>query len=593
MCGFVAAFTDLPIPDVALHGALSQLRARGPDGEGVWRENGVTLGHRRLAILDLDPRAAQPMHSACGRYVIAFNGEIYNFRALRDELLAAGGSFRTQSDTEVLLELFAREGVAMLPKLHGMFAFVIWDRHTQRGFAARDPYGIKPLYVAKVEGGVLLASQVKALMATGLVANAADVEGQAGFWLLGSVPEPQTWYRDIRAIPAGHYAWIEHNAISATTCWQDIGAAWRNTSPQPLPDDAVQARVRAALRESVARHLVADVPVGVFLSGGIDSGALAGLMVEAGARDLQGITIAYDEFAGSHEDEAPVAAAIAAHYGIQHHVRRVGRDEFLADLPRIRAAMDQPSIDGINTWYASKAVAELGLKVVVSGVGGDELFQGYQSFNQLPRLVRRWRGLSALPGIRWLGSKAGQWQAQRSGNARWRHAANWMQTIEGAWWLRRGLFAPDDVSELTAGMADGAKFDPTQSVHAMTGVLPRDPRLALGQIESMTYMRNQLLRDSDWASMDHSVELRTPLVDAYLLQQLQPLLGNFSRFPNKRLLANAPAKPLPESIIQRKKTGFGIPVARWLADAGIAANDGSRGWAVEVARSNGFVGLPE
>lgn len=587
MCGLIAAFSTTPHREHALPTGLTHMHTRGPDGEGVWHEDGAWLGHRRLAILDLDPRAAQPMHSACGRYVIVFNGEIYNFRALRSELEAAGTLFRTESDTEVLLELFARTGEAMLPKLHGMFAFVIWDRHAQRGLAARDPYGIKPLYVAKVEGGVILASQVKALMATGLVATAPDAEGQAGFWLLGSVPEPHTWYRDIRAIPAGHYAWIERNAISKTICWHDIGAAWRNTSPQRVPDDDVQARVRAALRESVARHLVADVPVGVFLSGGIDSGALAGLMVEAGARDLQGITIAYDEFSGSHEDEAPVAAAIAAHYGIQHHVRRVGRDEFLADLPRIRAAMDQPSIDGINTWYASKAVAELGLKVVVSGVGGDELFQGYESFDQLPRLLHRWRVASAIPGVPWLGRKAGQCQARRSGNARWRHAADWMQSIEGAWCLRRGLFAPDDVPRLMQDVQPWADYDPEKYVRAMTGGLPRDPRLALGQLESMTYLRNQLLRDSDWASMDHSVELRTPLVDTHLLQQLQPLLGNFSRFPNKRLLANAPAKPLPKSIIQRKKTGFGIPVARWLADAGIVANDGSRGWAVEVARGQG------
>jgi asparagine synthase (glutamine-hydrolysing) len=582
MCGLIALFGVDASDQSGFRNALQHMHRRGPDGEGAWEGEGVLLGHRRLAILDLEARAAQPMQSACGRYVIVFNGEIYNFRELRRGLEAGGVPLRTTSDTEVLLRLFAHEGEAMLPKLHGMFAFVIWDKVSRRAFAARDPYGIKPLYIARIPGGVMMASQVKALLATGLVSREPDPKGHAGFWMLGSVPEPHTCFRDIQSLPPGQCAWVESGNVRSIRCWNDIGEAWREPGDE-TPQD-VEAMVREAVRESVTRHLVSDVPVGVFLSGGIDSGALAGLMVEAGACDLLGVTISFEEFAGSHQDEAPVAARLAAHYGIRHHIRRVTRDEFQADLPRILQAMDQPTIDGVNTWYASKAVAELGLKVVVSGVGGDELFQGYQSFHQLPRLVRRWRGLSALPGIHWLGRKAGQWQAQRSGNARWRHAADWMQTIEGAWWLRRGLFAPDDVSELTAGMADGAKFDPTQSVHAMTGVLPRDPRLALGQIESMTYMRNQLLRDSDWASMDHSVELRTPLVDAHLLQQLQPLLGNFSRFPNKRLLANAPAKPLPESIIQRKKTGFGIPVARWLADAGIAANDGSRGWAVEVAR---------
>ncbi len=425
MCGLIAAFTRDGAPPNGLAAALVAMQARGPDGEGLWQEEGVALGHRRLAILDLDARAAQPMCAHDGRYVIAFNGEIYNFRELRRDLERDGHAFRTASDTEVLLALFARDGEAMLGKLHGMFAFVVWDRQAHRAFAARDPYGIKPLYIAQTGNGVMLASQVKALLASGQVARDPDPQGQAGFWWLGSVPEPRTWYRDIRALPAGHCAWIADGAIQRMACWHDVGAAWRDAATAQAPDDpTVVAGVRAALRETVARHLVADVPVGVFLSGGIDSGALAGLMVEAGARDLQGITIAYDEFAGSHQDEAPAAAILARHYGIRHHVRRVGREEFLADLPRILAAMDQPSIDGINTWYASKAVAELGLKVVVSGVGGDELFQGYASFRQLPSLVARWRRLSSLPGALALGRRAGSWQARRSGNPRWAHAAD-------------------------------------------------------------------------------------------------------------------------------------------------------------------------
>ena len=181
-------------------------------------------------------------------------------------------------------------------------------------------------------------------------------------------------------------------------CWQDIGEAWRSVAPAQMRDAEVREGVRRALRESVARHLVADVPVGVFLSGGIDSGALAGLMVEAGAQALEGVTLAYDEFAGRPEDEAPIAARIAAHYGIRHHVRRVTRAEFQGDLPLILGAMDQPSIDGVNTWYASKAVAERGLKVVVSGVGGDELFQGYSSFRHLPGLVSARRAMNRIPG---------------------------------------------------------------------------------------------------------------------------------------------------------------------------------------------------
>lgn len=589
MCGLIAAFAVSTALEPSIRHAMQRMHRRGPDGEGLWQEDGVCVGHRRLAIIDLDQRAAQPMHSTCGRYVIVFNGEIYNFCALRDALSQHGAAFRTTSDTEVILALFVAEGAAMLPKLHGMFAFVIWDRVTRRAFAARDPYGIKPLYCAITASGVMLASQVKALLATGQVSREPDPRGQAGFWLLGSVPEPHTWYRDIKAIPAGHSAWIEGGRLSDPVCWSDIGRTWRDAPAVVVPDEVARAQVRAALRESVARHLVADVPVGVFLSGGIDSGALAALMVESGARNIQGVTVAYDEFAGSHQDEAPVAAATAAHYGIRHHVRRITRDEFMADLPHILDAMDQPSIDGINTWYASKAVAELGLKVVVSGVGGDELFQGYESFEQLPRMVDRWRALSRVPGMQAIGKMAGGLQARRSGNARWRHAADWARTIGGAWWLRRSLYAPEDLhglmgEELAADALRG--FEAARWVEAMSGTLPSDGRLALGQIESTTYLRNQLLRDSDWASMDHSVELRTPLVDAHLLASLQTALPSFSRHPCKRLLAEAPENPLPRAIIERRKTGFGIPVGRWLAaESQASATLDSRAWANRLVKA--------
>jgi asparagine synthase (glutamine-hydrolysing) len=569
MCGFIAAFGERKevLDSAALRRALERMRRRGPDDEGTWQRAGVVLGHRRLSILDLDHRAAQPMQSICGRYVIVFNGEIYNFRALRRDLESRGVVFRTTSDTEVILALFAAEGEAMLPKLHGMFALAIWDCIARRAFIARDPYGIKPLYLAVASGAVLVASQVKALLATGSVSREPDPRGQAGFWMLGSVPEPHTWFRDIRALPAGHCAWIEEGRLGSTRCWHDIGDTWRGADHHDTEGEDVAQRVQSALRESVARHLVADVPVGVFLSGGIDSGAVAGLMVEAGARELEGVTIAYDEFAGRHEDEAPVAARLAAHYGIRHTVRRVTRDEFLADLPRILNAMDQPSIDGINTWYASKAVAERGLKVVVSGVGGDELFQGYSSFRTLPRLLSLLRRLKLVPGTASLVAAAGQVQARRSGNRRWCHLAEWSGNIEGLWWLRRSACAPEDLIEIMGpelAREALAAFDATHWVREMAGPVPEDSKLALGQIESMTYLRNQLLRDSDWASMDHSVELRTPLVDAFLLQQVQPWLQSFSDWPNKKLLTEALTNPLPHSIVKRKKTGFGIPVNSWL-----------------------------
>lgn len=588
MCGLVALIgTREDIYGVqAIQRALDQMQRRGPDAEEIWQEDGTALGHRRLAIIDLDPRAAQPMHSLCGRYVIVFNGEIYNYQELRQSLQQQGVDFRTNSDTEVLLALFARDGECMLEKLAGMFAFVIWDRMARKGFVARDPYGIKPLYMAKVQGGgVAVASQVKALLAIGCVSREPDPVGQAGYWLLGSVPEPHTWFRDIQHVPAGCAAWIEGGRLVRQWRWHDIGDAWRNAQARAgdVGPAEVRAAVSSALRESVRRHLVADVPVGVFLSGGVDSGAMAALMVEQGARGLVGVTIAFDEFIGTQADEAPTAALVARHYGIRHVLRKVTRAEFQADLPRILAAMDQPSIDGINTWYASKAVAELGLKVVVSGLGGDELFQGYSHFRTLPRLLQARRGLRWLPGMAAALSALGNLQARRSGNLRWQHLAEWSSGIEGLWWLRRSVHAPEELIDRMGKEMTSIELqhcDVVELLRSLTGLLPQDPHLAIGQIESMTYLRNQLLRDSDWASMDHSVELRTPLVDARLLGTLAPWLPHFVRHPGKALLAHAPQRALPNAILTRPKTGFGIPLQAWLGQPGASLRDA---WSVRAA----------
>jgi asparagine synthase (glutamine-hydrolysing) len=561
----------------AVRRMCTQMRMRGPDARGFRddAEAGISLGHQRLSIMDPEARANQPMRSRDGRYAIAYNGEIYNFRELRQEAERAGVRFQTGSDTEVLLELFAREGEALLPRLRGMYALAIWDTLTGSIFLARDPYGIKPLYLARAGRGWLFASQVKALLASGLVAATPDAAGQAGFWLLGSVPEPRTWFRDISLLPAGHCVWITAAGLQASRCYRDIGEAWRHASGADVDDEEVRARAREALLDSVRAHLVSDVPVGVFLSGGIDSGSMAALMRQAGAVDLKGVTVAFREFAGSHDDEVPVAARLALRYGIDHHVREVGRGEFEADLPRILASMDQPSVDGINSWYASKAVAELGMKVVVSGVGGDELFQGYSSFHELPTLVRRWRSLARIPGFAPLARKAMTLQARRTGNPRWRLLPELAGSLHGAWLLRRGVASPHELPELMGRDLAAEvleEFDGAGMVRSMTGPVPADDRLALSQIESMTYLRNQLLRDSDWASMAHSVELRTPLVDATLLADLQPVLMALHRFPGKRLLAEAPRLPLEEAVIVRRKTGFGTPVTAWLEPRGLASD---------------------
>lgn len=578
------------------------MQARGPDAVGYWSDlqAGLSFGHRRLSIIDLDTRANQPMSSDDGRHVIVFNGEIYNFRELRRSLEGRGEIFGTQSDTEVLLKLYRYEGEAMLSRLCGMFALAIWDRQTRSVFMARDPYGIKPLYMARCRQGWLFASQVKALLASGLVDCTPDPMGQMGFWLLGSVPEPRTWFRDISSLPSGTWCRLAHDGtrIGPHSYW-DIGDLWRNAPECRATAAEAQEVVRTAVAKSVKRHLVADVPVGVFLSGGIDSGSLAGLMKDCYAASIQGVTIAFDEFKGKHEDEVPAASAIARKYGIHHHVRTITREEFETDLPKILSSMDQPSIDGINIWYASKAVAELGLKVVISGVGGDELFYGYPSFRQLPKLVSRWRMLDGIPGVRPLADISLAQLARRSGNERWRWLTRQADSLYGAYWLRRGLFTPDELPGLMGPelvVEALRELDPASLVESLAGNLPTDGMAAVGQIESMAYLRNQLLRDSDWASMAHSVELRTPLVDAWLLRDVMPVLRSFGRLNGKALLAASPALSLSDEITHRVKTGFGVPLGVWrqedvtvqasaISSAPTQSGRDSRRWAQAIAKA--------
>lgn len=603
MCGVCAVMLlgdrDINVAK-AVQSMADRLRPRGPDAEGTWvAENGrAALGHRRLAIIDLDPRSSQPMVSADRRYVIVFNGEIYNYRELRSDMVRSGAVFRTEGDTEVILELFRRLGAAMLPKLRGMFALAIWDTATKSILVARDPYGIKPLYIGRFGGGWVIASQVKAILAAGLVSTEPDPYGQAGFWLTGSVPEPRTWFRDIQAVPAGSWRTLDASGSESAGTYWDIRESWRNAPPCEMPRADVQETVRSAVLSSVRSHLIADVPVGVFLSGGIDSGTLAALMRDVGCERTTGVTIAFAEFHGAHDDEVPAARTLARLYGIDHQVRLVTRAEFENDIPAILDSIDQPSRDGINSWYAAKATAELGLKVVLSGVGGDELFHGYPTFRMLPALVANWRRAGLIPGMHAIAGVACDVRSHLSRNARWALLPQCAETLYGAYYLQRGFFTPAELPALMGRELSHLALSaatPMAIVEAGVGTMPADMATAVGQMESTIYLRNQLLRDSDWASMAHSVELRTPLVDAWLLRDLEPVLRTFGRFRGKALLAQSPAHALPRQLAARKKTGFGTPVASWLKNSpyvqslAIPNSTGSSVWMAQWAQVLGLM----
>lgn len=548
------------------------MRARGPDGAGAWwnSDRRCGLAHRRLTILDLSDRAAQPMVSEDGKLIVAFNGEIYNYPQLRTELEAQGVRFRTSSDTEALLHLYARCGSEFVRHLRGMFAFAIWDDRRRGFFLARDPYGIKPLYTANDGWTFRFASQVKALLAGGRISHDPEPAGHVGFYLFGSVPEPFTTYRDILALPAGHTQWVDAEGPREPKCFANLASFLAVNGQGPVPEAA--ALVRAAVSDSVRAHLLADVEVGAFLSAGIDSGALLGLMRDAGQREIRAITLAFEEFRGTAEDEAPLAASVASRYGVCHIVRRVGQREFLDDLPALLDAMDQPSIDGINTWFVAKAAREAGLKVAISGLGGDELLAGYPSFVDVPRWRRRFGPLAAIPGLGRLARLAVRAIPKAALSVRpkalglFEYAHSWA----GAYLLRRGLFLPHELSELMGRGFAREGLRRLEPLHRLAASLVPDPGSDIARVcalESANYMRNQLLRDADWAGMAHGLEIRVPLADVKLLRSLAPVVPRFARGAGKAALARAPSLPLPEEVLSRAKTCFAVPTDAWISTA--------------------------
>jgi asparagine synthase (glutamine-hydrolysing) len=568
------------------------MRARGPDGCGVWwsPDRRAALGHRRLAIQDLSERGAQPMASESGRLVVTFNGEIYNYPALREELEGEGVRFRSTADTEVLLHLYEREGEAMVHRLRGMFAFAIWDARDQSLFLARDPYGIKPLYTSDDGWHFRFASQVRALVAGGRVSRDPEPAGVVGFHLWGSVPEPFTMYRAIRSLPAGHTQRVDSTGPEKPRSYASIAGILREAMQRPVPEVDVKSTAERALRESVAAHLLSDVPVGVFLSAGVDSGALLGLVRDADRKrgELHAVTLGFNEFRGTDNDEVPLAATMAECYGARHHVRLVSAEEFRRDLPAILDAMDQPSIDGINTWFVSKAAREVGLKVALSGLGGDELVGGYPSFRDVPR----WRSWMRIPGAM-PGLGAAVRRVGRAVGAMYRvpkalGLAEFAGTYAGAYYLRRGLFMPFELETKLAPdiLRDGLRRLRNVQRVASTALDP-DPGVDHARVtalESVWYMRNQLLRDADWAGMAHSLEIRTPLVDVEVLRAFGTIMGSMAPGRGKQLIAESPSLALPTRIVQRAKTGFSVPATSWLTGGGQSPSLGesSRQWGVSV-----------
>ena len=582
MCGIAGVVTSgrpLGDPGDVARRLLAALAHRGPDGEGAWTSpcGDVLLVHRRLAIIDPGPDGAQPMASPDGRYQIVFNGEVYNYRELRREAEARGDRFTTASDTEVLLRVIARGGPAALARVRGMFAFACWDSVDRSLLMARDRFGIKPLYIVTSGDRVACASELAALRAARLVDGETSAAGVLGFLTWGSVIPPLTWQRGAEMLPPGTWCRWREGRIERGV-FADARDAYRTEPAPPRSARDFRARVGEAVRGAVKAHLVADVPVGVFLSGGIDSGAIVSAATSVGASDLQTFTVGFDDTTS----EAVGARSVARAFGTRHHELHVDASHVSVDLPAMLARFDQPTIDAVNAFYVSRAVAATGIKAVLSGTGGDELFGGYPSFTRLTRAIAAKRAAGRLWPL--VGAVGGTVLPDRL-RTRWRHFALGTSPFVDAYRAQRGFLLPEDLDAIAGpALRDGAVWrDAHDEVDAAEQTLlapsgAEAPHASVARLESRLYLESQLLRDLDVMAMAHGLEVRVPFVDHLLLGAVWPELGgHLSLLRGKRLLHDTLERPLPPAIIGGPKQGFTLPFARWMrGDLAPVVHDGLR-----------------
>ena len=576
MCGIVGILTrKTRTPPEVLKRAMCSLAHRGPDDSGtvLLQETQpepleIGLGHRRLAILDLSPLGHQPMHDPVTGNWIVFNGEIYNFRELRQELEDTGVEFKSHSDTEVILAAYRVWGQSCLTRLGGMFAFALWDASRKRLLLARDPMGIKPLYYHQTQQTFIFASEVRTLLATGLVPRKVDPTGVLSYLAFGSVSEPWTIVEGVKAVPPAHVLTVENGTVSSREYWNPLQSAARPDSDSSKHEGATVDQLPTLLRNAVLSHLVSDVPVGVFLSGGIDSSALVAVLSHNAARaNTFSLVFKEEEF-----DEGQYSREIARRFHTEHHEIEISAQDALLALPAALSAMDQPTIDGINTYLVSAKTRAAGVKVALTGLGADEMFAGYSNFRRVPRMERFSKQFGRLPKLARLPFAASLALVAGRGD-RGRKLAELAAGHDAAarlhpYFLVRELFGAAERERLfPAPNPAAARQALDQALHETVAASQSlDPVNRVSYLESSFYMRNTLLRDSDSMSMAHGLELRVPFLDRALVEACFRIPGNRKMqgaAPKSLLLASLGVE-LPTEIVNRPKRGFTLPFERWL-----------------------------
>ncbi len=567
MCG-INGIIGIENRDVSAHllSAMNKKMAhRGPDDEGIFADSDIALAQRRLSIIDLSAAGHQPMWCNDKRYCIVYNGEIYNFKELRFDLeRAIYGSnnkpyhFKTSTDTEVILAAYSRWGKNCLEKLNGMFAFAIWDTQNKELFIARDRLGIKPLYYCKNNNILAFSSEIRALLESDIISRKINHEAFTDYLRYQTVHAPQTIIKGVFMLMPGHY-------IQANTKEYKIEKYWdlKNYAPQKqidLPYAEVCKKVNDLFEKAVQRRLIADVPFGAFLSGGIDSSAVVAMMSKVATSKVKTFSVVFND---PQFSEAKYARIIAEKYQTEHHEIMLNPDDFKDELYAALSSMDHPSGDGPNTYVVSKATKKAGITMALSGLGGDELFAGYEIFNRTLKL-QKWQWLAAIPGI----SIAAQVNEKlRPGIASSKISElfelNSLQ-FKNTYPLSRKVLLEEQIMRLLTPLGYIRK---NQVAELIKAIVPNSFGLlsAVSMAEISTYMQNILLRDTDQMSMAHALEIRVPFLDYQLVEFVMSLPDKYKvPLTPKKLLCDALGDMLPSEIVNRPKMGFTLPWKNWL-----------------------------
>ena len=567
MCGISGVFYRGQGDDNEVRSCVVRMNefqnSRGPDAEGVFIDSNICLGHRRLSIIDLSKRGIQPMTR--GDVTISFNGEIYNFLELKRSLKEKGVNFNTNTDTEVILALFEKYGADSFSRLRGMFAFAIWDEKKKELFLVRDRFGIKPLYYSTDGEKIVFASTVGAIEKSGFVEKNKNEDAFLGFLLFGSVPLPLTTNKKIHAIPDGSYLQASEKEEVIKRYYSSL-EFFLNTKQK----NNYKEEVKRILKESVNLHLISDAPLGVFLSGGLDSSAIAALASENRKSSLTTLSVNFEEAEFSEKKYQDI---VSKKIKSNHKEILVRKQDFFDDFQNALSAMDQPTIDGINTYFISRVAHKAGLKVVLSGLGSDEIFLGYRNFKRAKLL----RNIGKIPF-------SGLISKFSSGKYKKLEFLG-VSEILGFYLAFRGLFTPKEVAELL-GVTKEYVYEFIRNLEVrlfgddLAILRKMNVVQLLSYLEVKLYMQNQLLKDTDFMSMAHSVEVRVPFLDHVLLEcvaQISPK-EKLKGHENKGVLVNAVRDILPAEIFERKKMGFTFPFDKWMRELPGVDSLSSREW---------------